>query len=175
ADDENQPGGGSLPDPPVNWHGARGSLPIGPSITLAEVLGHADSMMAVQAAKAEFARRGYVRHAELDSAAVNATCSAAILAYSRPGYSIQQVQAYILIACRRVKVVQTAIQCEYNPPFSCHSENDTLTVFETQVSGGLVAQLKVIRWPSLTLPRTRRYESSLQPHTTVSPQTRIQT
>src|SRR5262249_51396578 len=29
-----------------------------------------------------------------------------------------------------------------NPPFSCHSENDTLTVFETQVSGGLVAQLQ---------------------------------
>jgi hypothetical protein len=123
---------------PPNWHGGPRSLPTGPDITPQELKAHVDSMPCVQKAKDSFAARGYVRRPDLDSLAIMGRASTVLLGYQKPGLEISQAEAYIFIATRRVDQYVTAEIGSANDPGSFYEGIVPVTMWQTQVGGGLI-------------------------------------
>lgn len=123
---------------PADWHGGKGSLPLGPDITPQELLAHVDSLPAVVAAKATFASRGYIRRQELDSLKILPGFSMVMLGYQKPGLELNQAEAYIFVSTRRLDLYVDAEICGGPTNTDCRHESVPATLFQTQVGGGLI-------------------------------------
>ena len=136
--DDAPPDNGAPAFAPANWHGGKGSLPLGPDITPQELLAHVDSLPAVVAAKAAFASRGYIRRQELDSLKILPGYSMVLLGYQKPGLELNQAEAYIFVSTRRLDLYVDAEVCGGPTYTDCTHESVPATLFQTQVGGGLI-------------------------------------
>lgn len=121
---------------PQDWHGGHSSLPTGPYTTPASLLTCVDSIKAVQAAKAEFSRRGYTRDAGLDSVIILDKQSTVLIGYLKPGYARNQAIAYIVVVTRRVDFM-VPVQIGDASGHMYYGGWIPVTEWRTQVGGGL--------------------------------------
>jgi len=138
SDDDNGGNHGGIPSPPATWHGGRYSISIGPHLTTSDVLAQADTMPMVVLAKAEFAHRGYIRRSDLDTIVTSAAATTAFLGYQKPGYALNQMEAFILVVARRIDIPATGTMISTSDPGSFWSAIFPTTYYAVQVGGGLI-------------------------------------
>ena len=137
---EDEPNGnrGGIPSPPETWHGGPHSIAIGPHLTTSDVLAQADTLHTVRIAKDEFARRGYIRRAELDTAVTSPSATTVLLGYQKPGYALNQMEAFIVVVGRRFDLSATGSRGDAGQPGQFFASIYPTTYYAIQVSGGLL-------------------------------------
>lgn len=139
ADDDPNGNRGGIPTPPETWRGGPHSVMIGPHLTTSDVLAQADTLHTVRIAKDEFARRGYIRRAELDTAVTAPNATTVLLGYQKPGYALNQMEAFIVVVGRRFDVSASGYRSDAGQPGQLFSMIYPTTYYAIQVSGGLIA------------------------------------